>query len=177
MKNNNYPTWLVPLEIAQELKEIGFDEPCTFAIDYTQLIEPFLVQDCNKGHNVVFCGEMKNLTYKTLDKNLLDKIAIIPTWTDVLAWFRKKNLVGLVSYRYRDKNNKGFSFEILDEDTDVFLYNTYEQAQEALVYKLIEIYKSEQNENLHIRKNQRYRPHRNPQTLCRCSQSNEKIRL
>ena len=140
----NYPNWLVPLDIAQELKEIGFDEPCTFAIDYTQLIEPFLVQYCNKGYNVVFCGEIKNLTYKTLDKNLLDKIAIIPTWTDVLAWFRKKNLVGLVSYRYRDKNNKGFSFEILDEDTDVFLYNTYEQAQEALVYKLIEIYKSEQ---------------------------------
>ena len=23
MKNNNYPTWLVPLEIAKELKEIG----------------------------------------------------------------------------------------------------------------------------------------------------------
>ena len=68
----------------------------------------------------------------------------IPTWTDVLAWFRKKNLVGLVSYRYRDKNNKGFSFEILDEDADVFLYKTYEQAQEALVYRLIEIYKSEQ---------------------------------
>ena len=94
--------------------------------------------------NLVFCGEIKNLTYKTLDKNLLDKIAIIPTWEQVFAWFRKKNLVGLVSYRYRDKNNKGFSFEILDEDTDVFLYNTYEQVQEALVYKLIEIYKSEQ---------------------------------
>lgn len=56
MKNNNYPNWLVPLDIAQELKAIGFDEPCAFAIDYTQLIEPFLVQHCNKGYRVVFCG-------------------------------------------------------------------------------------------------------------------------
>lgn len=28
MKNNNYPNWLVSLEIAKELKEIGFNEPC-----------------------------------------------------------------------------------------------------------------------------------------------------
>ena len=28
MKNKNYPIWLVSLEIAKELKEIGFDEPC-----------------------------------------------------------------------------------------------------------------------------------------------------
>ena len=30
MKNNNYPTWLVPIEIAKELKEIGFNEPCLY---------------------------------------------------------------------------------------------------------------------------------------------------
>ena len=86
----NYPTWLVSLDIAQELKGIGFDEPCTFAINYTQLIEPFLVQHCNKDYNAVFCGEIKNLTYKTLDKDLIDKIAIIPTWDDTLAWFRAR---------------------------------------------------------------------------------------
>lgn len=28
MNTQNYPTWLVPLYIAKELKEIGFDEPC-----------------------------------------------------------------------------------------------------------------------------------------------------
>lgn len=26
----NYPSWLVPLDIAQELKAIGFDEPCLY---------------------------------------------------------------------------------------------------------------------------------------------------
>ena len=161
MNKLNYPTWLVPLEIAQELKAIGFDEPCTFAIDYTQLIEPFLVQDCNKGYNVVFCGEMKNLTYKTLDKNLLDKIAIIPTWEQILAWFRSKRfMITLINYEDESK----FSFYNMKIRGGVYYagaFKTYEGAREALVYKLIEIYKSEQNENLHIRKNQRYRPHRN----------------
>ena len=146
----NYPTWLVPLDIAQELKAIGFDEPCTFAIDYTQLIEPFLVQDCNKGYNVVFCGEIKNLTYKTLDKNLLDKIAIIPAWTEVFAWFRERgyeSYIKLESHSHFDEGNY-YYFEI----TEPNLYqldcqggfDDYNEAQESLVYKLIEIYKSEQ---------------------------------
>nr|DAN72897.1 MAG TPA: hypothetical protein [Caudoviricetes sp.] len=159
----NYPTWLVPLDIAQELKAIGFDESCTFAIDYTQLIEPFLVQDCNKGYNVVFCGEMKNLTYKTLDKNLLDKIAIIPTWEQVFAWFRSKGYHStLHTYSVMMNNVEEFRFYYEINSYQEYVaapeeyYKTYEQAQEALVYKLIEIYKSEQNKNLHIRKNQRY---------------------
>jgi len=28
MNTENYPTWLIPLEIAKELKEIEFNEPC-----------------------------------------------------------------------------------------------------------------------------------------------------
>ena len=28
MENNEHPTWLVPIDIAEELKEIGFNEPC-----------------------------------------------------------------------------------------------------------------------------------------------------
>lgn len=150
MSTQKYPTWLAPLEIAKELKEIGFDEPCTFAIDYTQLIEPFLVQYCNKGYNVVFCGEIKNLTYKTLDKNLLDKIAIIPTWTDVFVWFRGKgyeSYINLESHSHFDEGNY-YYFEIIESNLIQISYkgdfDTYEQAQEALVYKLIEIYKSEQ---------------------------------
>lgn len=33
MKNNNYPNWLVSLEIAKELKKIDFNEHCLFAFD------------------------------------------------------------------------------------------------------------------------------------------------
>ena len=156
----NYPTWLVPLDIAQELKAIGFDEPCTFAINYTQYIEPFLVQYCNKGYNVVFCGEIKNLTYKTLDKDLLDKIAIIPTWTDVLAWFRKRGLYGFITFdnTFPNSVSETFSFEIRkinrkliygSEENSTDEFNCYEEAREALVKALIRTYKQEQpiNEN------------------------------
>lgn len=144
MNKLNYPTWLVPLDIAKELKEIGFDEPCNHYVRISNDDIKLKINHSSIGWVIL----KRNSEYLNDD---IASFVTIPTWTDVLAWFRKKNLVGLVSYRYRDKNNKGFSFEILDEDADVFLYKTYEQAQEALVYKLIEIYKSEQNENLHLR--------------------------
>ena len=30
MKTEQYPTWLVPPDIAKELKEIGFDNACVY---------------------------------------------------------------------------------------------------------------------------------------------------
>ena len=144
MKNYEYPTWLVPLDIAKELKEIGFDEPTLFHyyendFDVTIETNSYYDEGDAQGYLHFYISAFKEENFNR-DKKCIS----LPTWEQVFAWFRKKNLVGLVSYRYRDKNNKGFSFEILDEDTNIFLYNTYEQAQEALVYKLIEIYKSEQ---------------------------------
>lgn len=32
MKTNNYPSWLVSVEQAKKLKEIGFDLPCAFVL-------------------------------------------------------------------------------------------------------------------------------------------------
>lgn len=145
MKNNNYPTWLVPLDIALQLKAIGFDEPCTFAIDYTQLIEPFLVQHLNKGYNAVFYGEVRMLKYETLDKDLLDKIAIIPTWTDVFAWFRAR---GLYSYiRPYIARESFYIYSIYDNnnfDKCCGRRDTYEEAQKECVKALIQTYKKEQ---------------------------------
>ena len=141
MNKLKYPNWLVPLEIAEELKGIGFDESCMFAINYTQLIEPFLVQQCNKGYNAVFCGEIKNLTYKTLDKDLIDKIAIIPTWDDTLAWFRARGYkisfkdinIGTQCAFYHLDINEGHTFS--------HFAKKYEKAREGLVMKLIEVHK------------------------------------
>lgn len=137
-EKENYPDWLVPLEVGKKLKEIGFDEPCHFYYqnDYSEYLK---AGDPDKYHII---SDSLTANRKNANHNKSDIAISAPTWIDVFAWFRKKNLVGLVSYRYRDKNNKGFSFEILDEETDIFLYKTYEQAQEALVFKLIEIYKN-----------------------------------
>lgn len=148
MKNYKYPTWLVSLDIAQELKEIGFDEPCTFAINYTQYIEPFLVQHRNKGYNAVFYGEVRMLKYETLDKDLLDKIAIIPTWEQVFEWFREKGMFHSICI-VEDllEGVKYFETEIRDNNGDIICIlhrATYEEAREALVKALIRTYKSEQ---------------------------------
>ena len=32
METNNYPSWLVPIDIAKKLKEIGFNEACPFIV-------------------------------------------------------------------------------------------------------------------------------------------------
>lgn len=32
METNNYPSWLVSVEIAKKLREIGFDLPCAFVL-------------------------------------------------------------------------------------------------------------------------------------------------
>ena len=148
MKNYEYPNWLVSLEIAKELKEIGFDEHCMFVIDYTQYIEPFLVQHRNEGYNAVFYDEVRKLKYETIDKDLLDKIAIIPTWEQVFEWFRSKGYHGVIAVRYEDGDDEySYRIEFLDElITDFNQDNplTYEEAREALVKALIRTYKNEQ---------------------------------
>ena len=34
MKKKDYPSWLVPIEIAKKLKKIGFNEECYFVFVY-----------------------------------------------------------------------------------------------------------------------------------------------
>lgn len=40
MNKLNYPNWLVPLDIAKELKEIGFDEPINY---YGEMVSKFKI--------------------------------------------------------------------------------------------------------------------------------------
>ena len=123
MKNNNYPTWLVPLEIAKELKEIGFDMVC----QNWQAYESFV---------------SVNFTY--LDryrKNNYD-VTTIPTWEQVFEWFREKGFrITLINYEDISK----FSFFNMKIKGGVYYagaFYTYEEAREELVKTLIETYKT-----------------------------------
>lgn len=169
MKNNDYPSWLVPLDIAKELKEIGFNEYCPFFVypknddnEYddevfisgTVTVEEEWLDEDNYGEviidlSVTECGKFNKFNFQT-----------IPTWEQVFAWFRSKGYHStLHTYSVMMNNVEEFRFYYEINSCQEYVaapeeyYKTYEQAQEALVYKLIEIYKSEQNENLHIRKN------------------------
>lgn len=135
MKSDKYPSWLVTKDIAKKLKEIGYNEECYFELNEENkvVIEIDIMED-SSIIDVTDLIPYKNDYYCTQS---------VPTWTEVLEWFRKRNLVGLVTHRYRSKNDNGFSFEILDIETEIFVYETYEEAREALIEKLIEIYTNE----------------------------------
>lgn len=137
MKSNKYPSWLFTKDIAKKLKEIGYNEECYFELNEENkvVIEIDIMED-SSIIDVTDLIPYKNDYYCTPS---------VPTWTEVLEWFRKRNLVGLVTHRYRSKNDNGFSFEVLDVENEIIVYKTYEEAQEALVYKLIEIYKETNN--------------------------------
>ena len=142
MKNNNYPTWLVPIEIAKELKEIGFKENCYFEFSY----DNGLTLEANKrDENTII--EIDDLLFCA---NEVWQNISIPTWEQVFEWFREKGFesyIRLESHAHFDEGNY-YYFEItepnlcqLDCQGD---FDDYNEAREALAKALIRTYKNEQ---------------------------------
>lgn len=150
MKNNNYPTWLVSLEIAQELKAIGFDEPTLFHYyenDFDVTIETNSYYDEGEAQGYL---HFYISAFKEENFNRDKKCISIPTWEQVFAWFREKgyeSYIKLESQSYIDEGNY-YYFEVTEPNLIQISckgdFDNYEQAREELVYKLIEIYKSGQ---------------------------------
>ena len=130
MKNNNYPNWLVSLEIAKELKEIGFKEKCLcYWHEHLQRIERST-------------DDEERLCPEYYDYNTDESTTSLPTWEQVFEWFRDRKYYGTLN-TYKD----GFSFycEINYNNQYIKVYSkTYEEAREALVKALIQTYKNEQ---------------------------------
>ncbi|MDO4728397.1 MAG: hypothetical protein Q4B43_05250 [Bacteroidota bacterium] len=127
----------VPYEIAVKLKEIGFDEPCIAG--YT-----------NTGNNLLF--ESNELTRYVFEEHLVIKdfnsgkrLVSAPTWEQVLKWFRDKNY----SYNIYKASDLTYFSEVYKNDNQYLggtdFLKSYEQTQEQLILKLIEVYKNEQN--------------------------------
>ena len=135
MKNNDYPNWLVPLDIALQLKAIGFDEPCSFYYDEKLLkISPW--------HDEEFVVTNWN------DK-LFRYCVSIPTWEQVFQWFRSKGYHGVIAVgdESGELNEYSYCINYLNElrcDFEQDSHFTYEDAREYLVKALIRTYKSEQ---------------------------------
>ena len=135
MKENNYPSWLVPVEIAKKLKEIGFDLPVQ-----NKTATDVLKSKRYKEENKIWCSEhiLKRGGYNA---NCTEKGISIPTYEQVFEWFRDKGFsitienhedsTKIMFYNMTISNGKHFKWEL----------PTYEQAREALVKKLINIYK------------------------------------
>lgn len=141
----NYPTWLVPLDIAKELKAIGFNKKTMFYFFSADTTFKFSIsEDINLDYILPIEDiELDNYNRKGF-------YASIPTWEQVFEWFREKGFesyIRLESHAHFDEGNY-YYFEItksnlrqLDWQSD---FDDYNEAREALVKALIRTYKQEQ---------------------------------
>lgn len=143
MENNNYPNWLVPLDIAQELKAIGFDEPCHFLFLYYHGWEMLK----KRGDEYGFITSNNCRAYVVENHNGIGKLSV-PTWEQIFEWFRSKGYHGIIAARGEDGENEySYCIDYLNElssDFEQDSHLTYEEAREALVKALIQTYKNEQ---------------------------------
>lgn len=137
MKNNNYPNWLVSLEIAKELKEIGFKEECL-----CYWYEPVQRVECSTDEDERLCPEY-------YDYNTDETTTSLPTWEQVFEWFRERGYHGIIAVgdESGEVNEYSYCIDYLNELSSNFEQDshlTYEEAREALVKALIQTYKNEQ---------------------------------
>jgi hypothetical protein len=119
----------VPYELALELKQLGFDEPC---FGYYHLNEGY-----TKGYAFCYFNEPKR--YES------DSAVLTPTFSQAFRWFREKHgLVGIVKFGTND-----FTYNIYNTDgiglltkESLNFNGTYEEAESDCLQKLIEIVKT-----------------------------------
>ena len=134
----DHEEFLVPVEIAKELKEIGFAKPCLFVLNHCNtLILSSEVHD--KG--IIDIRKIKPRSNGKLGEDFCS----VPTYEQVFAWFREKGLFHSITI-VEDliEGNIFFDSEIRNTDADIvtmFTRDTYEEAREKLLKRLIKIYK------------------------------------
>lgn len=135
MQIDNYPYWLVSLNTAIKLKEIGLGVNTTdyYELNYDRDGGRFMT-----GLDINF-EKLKETNY-----NVYRDYVAIPNFTQVIDWFRTKKLFGTIDY-----NGSGcYSYRILlmgtpSVVTDNKVYPIYSFCRNALIDKLIEVYKNE----------------------------------
>ena len=135
----NYPTWLVPLEIAIELKEIGYKEDCYFEFskDNGLTLETLERESSIIGIDDLLFGT--NECWQNIS---------VPTWTEVFAWFRARGLYSYIRSYIAPENF--YIYSIYDNnnfDKCCGRRDTYEEAQKECVKALIKTYKKELEKN------------------------------
>ena len=132
MEVNNYPSWLVSVGQAKRLKKIGFDLPCQFFLPIKQY-EDFDTKEL--GFDFKKENHNKSVDYWS-----------IPSYEQVLEWFRGKGFIGVIDYYFDEEKNrpfykgsiKNFHGELIFEATEI---GEYKEAREWLVYQLIDEWK------------------------------------
>lgn len=135
----DHEEFLVPIEIAKELKEIGFDKPCLFNYQNKNI---YLEGSASVGfaldpNNADFVATIEQLG--GVSNQDAASLVTVPTYEQVFAWFREKGLYGNIEAG--SKYNSIYIFSDNDLDMGNNIYPTYEEAREELLKMLIKIYK------------------------------------
>lgn len=141
-EKNEYPSYLIKnIGTAKKLKKIGFDIPCNFFLPL-KMYGDFDTKELDFD----FKAENYNNSYDYLS---------IPTYVEVLEWFRSKGYESMIDfycvielivktgYKYRIFSMK--KLKLIEND---FFIDTYEKAMEELIDKLIKIYESENEQEI-----------------------------
>lgn len=153
MKNYEYPNWIVPLDIAQQLKEIRFNKKTMFYFFSADTTFKFSIYEDIPLDYILPIGDVELDNY-----NRKGFYASIPTWEQVFDWFREKKIYGNVNQeweygRYNSPIGLNYFYVINDcrkkkiNKTKAIVnggFDNYEEAREELVKALIQTYKNEQ---------------------------------
>lgn len=132
MEANNqhsYPLWLVPIDIARKLKEIGF-KGGVLSEDLTLVTKKQLSGD---------------LGYCTFNLDDFEE-GEVPTWEQAFEWFRKNGYHANIDYVFHKKLKTavGYEYEII-RNNNIWIvdcyFETYEEARNSCLEELIKIYK------------------------------------
>ena len=138
--------FLVPVEIAKELKEISFDKQCLFSYRNNNI---YLEGSASVGftldpNNADFVATIEQLC--EFSNQDAAGMVTVPTYEQVFAWFRENGLYGNIEAG--SKYNSIYIFSDNDLDMGSNIYPTYEEAREELLKRLIEIYRKWKNKYL-----------------------------
>jgi len=117
---NNLEKEFIPYEQALALKELGFDEPCLCSWN-------FFTNELN------FNGQPS--TFSSED------VIQLPTFSQAFRWFREKYKIRFIIQSSMSDLGEYFKVIFPNGEQRGVSYNTYEEAELAVIVKLIEIVK------------------------------------
>jgi hypothetical protein len=120
----------IPYELALELKQLGFDEPCLAYYKDGKITGVNKWDREDWGFHVITNKEVTSVT---------SEIVIAPTYSQAFRWFREKhNCHHTINL---NKKYVGIAYSsVVNFSIDEF--NTYEEAELACLVKLIELVKT-----------------------------------
>lgn len=140
MKTHNHPNWLVPLDIARKLTEIGMTGS-----------EIFIYNDGSYGwckSEQMYDRDRSGDTYTAEEIYEFgdSKMEYTYTWEQVFEWFRNKDLFVYVDKLTLAKNKEIYKFYVKGISNIISDgFSSYEEARRALINKLIELYGGNKN--------------------------------